>query len=529
MKKLLVITSAWTALIYVAGVTNRWWPTPDSAVYLGLGRSLAEGRGYQFNGAFCTDFTPGVPVVLAALHAVFGQAYWAPNVLVALCGFVALCMIYLVMAELAGRRLAFTVTVATALSYAFYFNSHRILSDVPFTAMLWATLYCSLRYRRGKGWWLVGAGLLAAGSIAVRGPGLLVLAPAAVALVVDRPSQAALGKRLLTGVVLLSVILVAGGALLLVARACSRDVPQYARFFLGYFDGGAGGRLAHLVSGLRDVPSAFARLLTSQRGGGFREAAVIMLLLALVGVVSLWKRRLRLIPVLAVVYPIELIVFAGRFEGIRARYLLPIQPVLIFAVMEGLCCCIRAIYRFKSKQPDQQVCAKAASVLALVMIICNTPRTLRHAFYYSVLSHTPRYYQVIDDGEYAELSDVADLIRRDSRPDVRVGMMGRKVGVLHFLSRRRVTALHGRRRRTPTRPGRVARLIAKHDELDFLVLDFRRTDAAFVERLTAAVEAMDQWRLTYQGRRYRVYRRVNAGDRRRVPFARNRQGMPVLC
>ena len=46
---------------YLACVHNQWYPTSDSALYVGLGRSLAEGHGYQFNGQPDTYVTPGLP------------------------------------------------------------------------------------------------------------------------------------------------------------------------------------------------------------------------------------------------------------------------------------------------------------------------------------------------------------------------------------------------------------------------------------------------------------------------------------
>ena len=45
-----VVAAGLVAVLYLAGVTGSWWPTPDSALYQGLGRSLLHGQGYRFNG-----------------------------------------------------------------------------------------------------------------------------------------------------------------------------------------------------------------------------------------------------------------------------------------------------------------------------------------------------------------------------------------------------------------------------------------------------------------------------------------------
>ena len=46
-----LIAAGVLAVLYLAGVTNVWWPTPDSAAYLGLGRSLAEDLRAVGSGA----------------------------------------------------------------------------------------------------------------------------------------------------------------------------------------------------------------------------------------------------------------------------------------------------------------------------------------------------------------------------------------------------------------------------------------------------------------------------------------------
>ena len=119
-------------VVYLAGVTADWWPTPDSALYLGLARSLAEGQGYRFNGELHSLVTPGFPAMLAALQLAFGFSYLVPNIFICLCGLLALLFIWLSMRRLADPRAAALVTLAAALSYAHFHFSHLILTDVPF-------------------------------------------------------------------------------------------------------------------------------------------------------------------------------------------------------------------------------------------------------------------------------------------------------------------------------------------------------------------------------------------------------------
>ena len=55
-------------VVYLIGVCPAWWPTSDSALYLSLSHSLAEGRGFVYNGQPHTLVTPGLPLALAGLE-----------------------------------------------------------------------------------------------------------------------------------------------------------------------------------------------------------------------------------------------------------------------------------------------------------------------------------------------------------------------------------------------------------------------------------------------------------------------------
>ncbi|MDK1032685.1 MAG: glycosyltransferase family 39 protein, partial [Planctomycetia bacterium] len=185
-RRRLLVAAAGIVLLYLLSVTGRWWPTPDSALYLGLGRSLAEGQGYLFNGVPSSSASPGLPVILAALRLLFGPGFWAPNLLMALCGLAALYLNYLFLARLRNRRMAFAVTLATAFCYSFYLRAHNILTDMPFLLLLNAMLYVAARYRQdGRLRWVALAAVLAVAGVVVRPPGAMVFGPLALGMVLD--------------------------------------------------------------------------------------------------------------------------------------------------------------------------------------------------------------------------------------------------------------------------------------------------------------------------------------------------------
>ncbi len=83
---------AWFAL----AVSPAWLPTPDSALYLMLGRSIAQGHGYALDGHPHAYVPPGFPYMLAALERVGLGSMLCLNAAMALIGLASVWMSYLV-------------------------------------------------------------------------------------------------------------------------------------------------------------------------------------------------------------------------------------------------------------------------------------------------------------------------------------------------------------------------------------------------------------------------------------------------
>lgn len=75
------ITVACVALLALIHPIRAWQVSPDSALYIGLAESLANGSGYVFNGVPETVAFPGTPVLLSAVVFLFGRDHAAMNVL----------------------------------------------------------------------------------------------------------------------------------------------------------------------------------------------------------------------------------------------------------------------------------------------------------------------------------------------------------------------------------------------------------------------------------------------------------------
>jgi 4-amino-4-deoxy-L-arabinose transferase-like glycosyltransferase len=244
---LLIAAGGLVAVLYLACVNNRWAPLPDAALYLGLGRSLAEGVGYRFNGEVSTWVTPGLPLLIAAGNLLFGVQYWFPALLMALSALAAFALMYATLARLVEPWSAFAVTLATALSFLFLRYTQVVLTDVPFGALFWGTLYAVARYLvtsgasnrgdaehaerapAGRTGWLVLAAVLSAVGIFVRAPGALLLGPAALGLAFDRSLSGVRRRRLMAAGAVLAAALLTLGAFYLVARHLDDETPPYFR------------------------------------------------------------------------------------------------------------------------------------------------------------------------------------------------------------------------------------------------------------------------------------------------------------
>ncbi len=469
-------------------MTNRWWPTPDSALYLGLARSIYQGQGYHFNGQFSVSVTPGLPLLLAAIQALLTEQIWLCNLLMTICGLAALLMIYKVFSLLDSPRLAFWVVAATAASYTFYLYSHRVLTDAPFALLFWTMIYTAMRFLRSSRWWLVPTALLAIMCICIRAPGLLLIGPAALALAFERTSNATRSKRFtLAGVIILAVV-VSAAAFYIWARLAVEHQPLYAKHLLHQMDANWAHHLKSFAQSFLAMPITLARLLFSQRGLVFREMGFAAMLLALVGSVVLFRRRRGFISVLVIVYPLAMIILVGPVTGLRERYYMSVHPLLVYAVIQGLSWSIAKLRRWPANPPSKTLVLRTAKIIVIFFIACNAPRLARDAFYYAYLSHGPNFYNVIDSGRYAELFDLAHIIQT-SPPTTRVGIVGKDVRILHFQSHRRVVDLYHLRPELLNKPSTLSDVVDSHPDLQVIVFEIKGKGPNFLQRLETAANS----------------------------------------
>ena len=144
--------------IYLAGFNAQWRLEPDSALYLCVGKNLADGRGYTFQGKPHRLAYPGLPVLFAATFKAtsafnHGRSLVPELVIMLLMGMATLGLTYRLFLLSCGRPTAVIITAGVAMSRVFYRYNFELLSDLPFLLGVMSFLvgYEAVFHRRSAG------------------------------------------------------------------------------------------------------------------------------------------------------------------------------------------------------------------------------------------------------------------------------------------------------------------------------------------------------------------------------------------
>ncbi|MFP4058215.1 MAG: ArnT family glycosyltransferase [Candidatus Brocadiia bacterium] len=151
------------AVAYLVSVPGVLLLNPDTAVYMGLGRSLARGDGYTFNFKPYAKYPPVFPAMVSAVFLAAGEHIWLLQAMVALCGVGALLAAYGLVRGRAGPGAAAGVVVLSALSSWFWAHASVYLrADVPYAFVSLLALWAAERQLRAPRLsWMRWAGVAA--------------------------------------------------------------------------------------------------------------------------------------------------------------------------------------------------------------------------------------------------------------------------------------------------------------------------------------------------------------------------------
>src|SRR5262245_54432227 len=121
----------------------------DAGQYLMHARALAEGRPYGDTGYIFSPMArwigprlapPGLPLVLAGIYKVFGANLIVMTTVMVLFAAAFLLLAGLYFARHSERRLGLAVTFLCGITPVIALDASKILTDLPFAALLWVVI-----------------------------------------------------------------------------------------------------------------------------------------------------------------------------------------------------------------------------------------------------------------------------------------------------------------------------------------------------------------------------------------------------
>jgi len=362
-QKMVLGLLAFVLLLYLMGITSLWYPARDGASYLGVGRSLAEGKGLVFNGARRYWFSPGIPLLWALIVSVVGERYVVANAVMTGLSLLTAGMTFLVLRMHAGKRVAVIVSLMVLCSYACYYRGLLIETDIAFLATFMVATWGYYVFAGGRnlGLLAVVAGYII--SIFFRIPGMLYYPGLILGMCLERHGGGRGRKAVAVGVSAGVVLAMAIGwtAWQVVSRAEqskvaaaraerarasaaaeeSSESPEaeeeptrgYLTHAQSVMSNGPGVLIKRVLVGLMALPRGMARMVVDLHGPS--AALLPLFAIFLVGMIH-DVRRGRMVPTCTVLGGgLALALLVGA-QGTRGRYVLPLLPwVIYFALMGG--------------------------------------------------------------------------------------------------------------------------------------------------------------------------------------------------
>ena len=418
------------AAVYLAAVNGSWAMRPDSALYLGLGRSLAEGRGMEFNGGQWWALPPVVPMLLAACRWV-DPGYFLPNLIMHLAALAAIAISVATIRELAAdlpdgmqKHLGTAAALAIGLSAGLFLHASLLLTDVPFLLLISIAIYAFVRGGRGRRrWYFLGAAALLVASW-TRLPGVIFAAGLVLAVLLDL-SREGYRRRALAAVGAGAIVLAGFAAwyFLVRTRGDPGTIDQVAAVTGERFNVFSPAKWPALMQALANFPAALAGAITDQKLEGWHFNLLPTAVL-LVGLWTLLRRRQMLVLVPVVLYVGFLIVLDPT--SVNERYFLPVMPMLVYGLLVGAQT-LRLALESLARRP-----AWPGWALAIVVAACvgtSAPKIAREIYW---MRH-PQFYEAYEDGKWSSFQHVGAALRERGRPGTDE-VVTTQPTILHYLS-----------------------------------------------------------------------------------------------
>jgi len=454
MSRKIAILLLLLAGLYLAAVNDGWAPKSDSALYVGLGRSLAEGRGMAFNGRAQWGIPPVLPMLLAGCRLLVGDHYWLGNVCVTAFGLATIVLAYLAIRRLSANLPASvrdTVTLGALLvvgtSARLFIDSTLLMTDVPCACLVTAGLYAFVRGRTGHGAWYLAGAAVTGLAVLTRLPAVFFFAGYVVAAGVGAWQDGR--KRVLlaiAGAVLAGAGLFLAWLVLFRSRVGPDAIDYLSPTVLRALSPLRPGKAADLAAALAVLPDALTSTIVYQKLSWF---GLVPAGLMAVGLVRAARRR-QWVLVLPVVFYVGFLVYWAP-SGVASRYLLLAMPMLVYLLLVGVATVARPVRKALARAarrlrqggragPLRRAAAwmvraewrgarVAVSVAVGIAMAISLPKVGREIYW---MRH-PRFLAVYDGGRWVDYKAMADHLadRADAASD---RCLTPKGSVVHYWS-----------------------------------------------------------------------------------------------
>lgn len=417
-------------LLYAIGFNGQWRVERDSALYLSVGRNLAEGRGYTYQGQPQRLVFPGLPLLFAGTFKAFGSdRLWPALVLMLLMGLATLGLTYRLFLLYAGRPVAVLMTVGLGATRLFYRYCFELLSDLPFLlgvmaflagyeAIFFADQDADRRPRRHWANWLLllGGLLLAMATRPTMWALLLSIVVATLWLLIR-----SLRQRRFKPLHLALLVTVIGAAVAFPLFDLRREHaarPEYEDDLLrttsSHLPTLARQALTENIPQLCEATLAKA-LFGCPIGPGMNTLGAIMVVF-----LGVWLLQYRVLWGLWVLTTLAMLLVFKPLD----RYLLPVLPLLVFAWWSWL------VWLHGRLSP------RWADAVFLALLVGGACTNLARLGQMVVEQRRVPFLAHYHEGRYISLYEVGQLLRRHTQPSDRVLVGAKEARVIGYVSRR---------------------------------------------------------------------------------------------
>lgn len=436
-------------VVYAIGINDQWRFQRDSALYLGLARSLAENGEFSFNYHPHTYVWPGFPAVLSLVYMTVGENFLVMNVIVSVMGLACIAMGWLLLRELPIEdwQAAACILLFGMSRTLFYYSAH-VMTEVPFTLLVLIALYCGLRVLRAagpSGWlWCIGAAAATTAAQFVRPSALALLIALLVTVWARRPTRRRLMESMGRLLIILAPYVVTGA---LWCHRCGMVAHQAGATATGYFDRFVARRGLGIVTRvLSRIPELAEAVPDVAFGVGMGlVVGALLLALAVLGAVRLVRRGDRLLlPYAALCVGATCLGSPGR------RYLVPVLLPLYCWIILGLDAAIMRLGKAGGRGPTPGVRRAIMYGFVALAVGLNVARIgcVIHE------NRAPDFNAAQARGRLGQYLDLTDHLAGTTSPERDV-VVAREDRIVHHFSRARVQTVPSRVSWKSVREGRM--------------------------------------------------------------------------